>query len=62
MGLMCAAMAKIYSRYKEQKKLYESLEKTVDRILQIEAEGGIDGWERGMREKKAAGRKDGGKK
>jgi hypothetical protein len=55
---LCAAVYWMYRRYSEQKRLYTAMQKTVDRILKIEAGagGGIDGWEMAHREKLAAKR------
>ena len=42
----------LYQSYRRQKKLYDALEQTVDRILGLEEKGEIDGRKVAQREKK----------
>ena len=51
--LLSVEVVRMHRRYTEQKKFNENMEKTIDRILKIEAGagGGIDGWEMEMQEK-----------
>ena len=54
--LLCIEVVRMHRRYTEQRKFNEAMEKTIDRILKIEAGagGGIDGWEMEMQEKRTA--------
>lgn len=42
----------LFKKHREQKKLYDALSATVDRILEIADSGGIDGREVALKERK----------
>lgn len=48
---LCVTVVWLYNSYRRQKKLYDALEQTVDRILGLEEAGEIDGRKVAQREK-----------
>lgn len=54
--LLSAVVYNLIKKSREQQKYNASMEKTIDRILKIDAGagGGIDGWEMALQERKQA--------